>query len=93
MLIDFDPAKDRLNRARHGLSLGFARQLIWDEALVWIDKRYEYDETRMIGLVPKGNTLYYVAFVDRGDQGEIRRIISLRHAELNEIKHYVKSYR
>ncbi len=61
MLIDFDPAKDRLNRAQHGLSLAFARQLIWDEALVWIDKRYEYDETRMIGLLPKGNNLYYVA--------------------------------
>lgn len=90
MLIDFDPAKDRLNRAQHGLSLASARQLIWDEALVWIDKRYEYDETRMIGLAPKGNNLYYVAFVDRG---EIRRIISLRYAVRKEIKHYAESYR
>ena len=32
----------------------------------------------MIGLVPEGSTLYYVAFVDRGD---VRRIISLRLAE------------
>jgi len=51
---------------------------MWDEALVWIDSRYEYDEIRMIGLVPEGNTLYYVAFVDRGD---VRRVISLRYAE------------
>jgi uncharacterized DUF497 family protein len=87
--IDFDPAKDRLNRAQHGLSLAFARQLIWNEALVWIDERFQYDEIRMIGLVPKGNRLYYVAFVDRG---EIRRIISLRYAERKEIKHYAENY-
>ena len=89
MLVDFDPAKDRLNRARHGLSLAFARKLIWEEALVWVDGRYKYDETRMVGLVPEGNSLYYVAFVDRG---EIRWVISLRYAERKEIKHYVKNY-
>jgi uncharacterized DUF497 family protein len=88
MLIDFDPAKDKLNRARHGLSLAFARELVWEEALVWVDSRYEYDEIRMIGLVPEGNTLYYVAFVDRGNA---RRVISLRYAERKEINHYAKS--
>ena len=54
MLIDFDLAKGKLNRARHGLSLAFARKLVWEEALVWVDSRYEYDEIRMIGLVPEG---------------------------------------
>jgi len=89
VLIEFDAAKDSLNNARHGLSLAFAEKLIWDEALVWIDNRYEYDETRMIGLVPEGNDLYYVAFVDRG---EVRRVISLRCAERKEIKHYAENY-
>jgi hypothetical protein len=89
VLIDFDPAKDRLNRAQHGLSLAFASKLIWEEALAWVDSRYENDEIRMIGLVPEGNALYYVAFVDRD---EIRRIISLRYAERKEINHYVKNY-
>jgi uncharacterized DUF497 family protein len=89
VLIDFEPAKDKLNRAQHGLSLAFARKLVWDEALVWVDSRYEYDEIRMIGLVPEGNTLYYIAFVDRG---EVRRVISLRYAERREIKHYVENY-
>ena len=41
MLIEYDPAKDELNLAKHDLSLAFARRLIWDEALVWIDTRYE----------------------------------------------------
>ena len=89
MLIDFVPAKDKLNRAQHGLSLAFATKLVWDEALVWVDSRYEYDEIRMIGLVPEGNTLYDVAFVDRG---EVRRVISLGYAERKEIKHYVENY-
>ena len=43
----------------------------------------------MVGLVPEGNALYYIAFVDRGD---IRRVISLRYAERKEIKHYAKNY-
>jgi uncharacterized protein (DUF4415 family) len=32
--IDFDPAKDKLNRAQHGLSLAFAKKLIWEESSV-----------------------------------------------------------
>jgi hypothetical protein len=87
--IDFDPPKDKLNQASHGLSLAFAEKLAWDEALVWLDERFEYDELRMIGLVPEGNHLYYVAFVDRGDS---RRVISLRLAERREVKHYVENY-
>ena len=89
MRIDFDPAKDKLNLADHGLPLSLASELAWDEALVWIDERFEYDELRMIGLVPGGNRLYYVAFVDRG---KMRRVISLRHAERREVKHYVENY-
>jgi len=88
--ISFDPAKDKQNRARHGVSLAFAAKLVWDESLVWVDSRHRYDEVRMIGLVPEGDTLYYVAFVDRGD---VRRIISLRPAERKEVKHYVENFR
>jgi uncharacterized protein len=84
----FDPDKDKLNLVKHDLSLSFAEKLVWDEAHVWVDPRYPYDELRMIGLVPEGNTLYYVAFVDRGD---VRRIISLRLAERREVKKYVEN--
>ena len=89
MRIDFDSNKDKLNLAAHGLSLSFASSLAWDEALVWVDERFEYDELRMIGLVPEGSRLYYVAFVDRG---KTRRVISLRFAERREVKHYVENY-
>ena len=88
MRIEFDPHKDAANRAKHGVSLALARELDWDAALAWVDGRFQYDEVRMIALAPKTNTLYYVAFVDRGDR---RRIISLRLATRSEVKHYVEN--
>lgn len=88
MRIEFDPAKDRANRSNHGFSLSVAEELEWDEALVWVDDRFEYGELRMIALAPKTQTLFYVAFVVRG---ETRRIISLRKATRREVKHYVDS--
>jgi uncharacterized DUF497 family protein len=88
MWIEFDPAKDAANRTKHGVSLGLAAELDWDAALVWVDDRFEYNETRMIALAPKSEILYYAAFVDRG---EARRIISLRPANRREVKHYVQS--
>jgi len=87
--IEFDPDKDKLNQTNHGLSLALAESLEWDEAFVWVDDRFEYDEIRMVGLVPLGDRLYFVAFVDRG---EIRRPISLRFAERKEVKHYAQNY-
>ena len=65
-----------------------AKALEWDEALAWVDERFEYEELRMSGLVPGGERLYYVAFVDRGN---LRRVISLRFAERREIKYYVEN--
>ena len=88
MRIEFDPIKDAGNQAKHGVSLALAGELDWDAALVWVDDRFQYAESRMIALAPKTNVLYYVAFVDRGSA---RRIISLRRANRREVKHYVES--
>ncbi len=88
MRIEFDPAKDASNIAKHGVSLSLADRLDWNAALVWCDDRFDYGELRMIALVPESSTLYYVAFVDRG---ETMRIISLRRAERREVKYYVEN--
>ena len=88
MHVEFDPNKDLLNFAKHGVSLSLAGELDWDHALVWLDERFEYGEVRMIALAPKTQTLYYVAFVDIA---ESRRIISLRRATRREVKPYVES--
>ena len=88
MRIEFDPAKDAANLAKHGVSLTLAAELDWEAALVWVDDRFEYDELRMIALAPKTSILYCVAFVERG---AVRRPISLRRANRREVKHYVQS--
>lgn len=88
MQIEFDPEKDTSNLAKHGVSLAFAVELEWEEALVWIDERFEYGEVRMIALAPETGILYYVAFVDRGS---VRRIISLRRANRREVSYYVEA--
>jgi uncharacterized DUF497 family protein len=92
MRIEYDPGKDLTNEEKHGLSLGFARELEWDDALVWIDERFDYGELRMIALAPKKETLYCVAFVDRGHgRVTVRRVISLRRANRREVKYYVEN--
>ena len=80
--------KDAGNLAKHGISLGVAYELDWNVALLWVGDRFEYDELRMIALAPRASTLYYVAFVDRG---EVRRIISLRRATRREVKYYAEN--
>jgi uncharacterized DUF497 family protein len=88
MEMEFDPQKDAANIEKHGVSLGMARLLDWNSALVWVDERYEYPELRMCALAPESNTLYYVAFVENGD---VCRIISLRPATRREAIYYVEN--
>lgn len=61
MQFDFDLAKDVLNYEKHGLSLAMANELDWEAALVRVDERFEYGESRMIALAPQSAILYYVA--------------------------------
>ena len=89
MGFESDPTKDQLNLDKHGVSLGLASDLDWDAALLWIDDRREYGETRILALAPWTSILYYVAFVDRGD---IRRVISLRRANRREVRRYVQVF-
>lgn len=92
MNVTFDPAKDAANLAKHGLSLLDAAGLEWDAALLWQDERREYYEARMIGLVPLGNRLFCVVFVDRPPEHPTeRRVISLRKANNREVKRYAEN--
>lgn len=88
MIIEFDPAKDAANLAKHGVSLTIAEQLDWENALIWTDTRQHYGESRQAALGLIDDRVYFVAFVDRGDA---RRIISLRKANYREAKYYVET--
>ncbi|MBF0165134.1 MAG: BrnT family toxin [Magnetococcales bacterium] len=88
MKIDFDPTKDAINLAKHGVSLAVASECDWSAAIAKSDQRGDYGEKRMIGYAPIGNRLFCVVFVDRG---AVRRVISLRKANSREVKAYVQS--
>jgi uncharacterized DUF497 family protein len=91
MEIEFDPAKDALNRKNHnGLSLSLASELAWDEAVYVADNRFHYDEIRINAMVPMGSRLYHVTYTERGYR---MRVISLRYAERWEIADYAKRNR
>jgi len=86
---EFAPNKDQLNLDNHGVSIGLASELNWDAALLWVDDRRDYGETRILALAPWTSILYYVAFVDRGN---VRRVISLRCANRREVRRYVQVF-
>jgi uncharacterized DUF497 family protein len=81
----FDPAKDAINRSKHGVSRDEAARLDWHRVLAKLDTRTDYGEPRQIGYGPIGRRLYCVGFVD---QGETLGIISLRKANNQEIDRY-----
>lgn len=88
MNITFDPKKDAINQAKHGLSLSSARNLNWNTAILWADERKEYGEIRMAALALLDARVHFAAFVDRDAE---RRIISLRKANPREVDFYVRN--
>jgi len=88
MQITFDTNKDKANIEKHGVSLADASGFEWDDAVTWEDERKDYNEARMCAIGYIGNRLYYVVYVDRD---EARRIISLRKANMREVKRYAEA--
>ena len=85
MAITFDPKKDVLNRRKHGISLADAAAFEWDTAVIWTDQRFHYNELRECSLGLIGKTLYFIVFVQQGNN---ERIISLRKANKAEVRRY-----
>jgi hypothetical protein len=50
--VQFDPAKDRINRRKHGISLAAAAEIDVDKALVIEDRRVDYGEARFLAYAP-----------------------------------------
>ncbi|MDO9224904.1 MAG: BrnT family toxin [Pseudomonadota bacterium] len=53
MKITIDAAKDRMNVAKHGVSLADARLIEWETAVIWPDTRVDYGEPRQAALAYK----------------------------------------
>jgi len=88
MQLEYDFAKDVINRSKHGISLADAVQFDWDTAQIEEDTRFDYPERRFEATGYIGHRLYVVVFCFRG---QAKRIISLRKANLREEKRYAKT--
>lgn len=87
MEITFDPAKDKSNLAKHGVSLADAVKLDWTSVMVKPDTRRDYHELRDIGYGVIEDRLYCAVIVTRGTAFHI---ISLRKAHSREVNEYVE---
>ena len=85
MKIEFDPDKDAINRAKHGLSLAEAAKIDLETAAVIPDDRYAYGEARFRAYGRIDGRLHMLAFTMRGN---VLRAISLRKANATEVRRY-----
>ena len=81
----FDPAKQAINDANHGIFFSEAIAFDWEKALLHPDNRRAYGESRFVAIAPIGSRLHVMVFTLRGTSV---RIISLRKANRREAKHY-----
>lgn len=85
MDVEFDPAKDRSNRAKHGLKLSDAVELDLSEAAVVADERSDYGEVRYRAFGRIGRQGYCLVFTYRAER---IRLISFRRAHDAEMALY-----
>ncbi len=88
MSVSYDPAKDRTNIRKHGISLDRVADFDFETALIDVDDRFEYGEERMIALGFIEDALFVAVFVET-EAGV--RAISLRRAQTRERKRYVEA--
>lgn len=84
MEIEFDPAKDAINLAKHGLSLAAA--IDFEVHAVVRDRRIVYAEDRFNAFGLLHGAIYAMAFTIRA--GRVR-VISLRRARAKEYRRHV----
>ena len=85
MRIEFDPAKNRRNIELRGLSFELVAEFEWESAIVGIDDRRNYGETRYWVLGEVGGRLFKAVVTLRADR---MRVISLRRASRKERRAY-----
>ena len=83
-MADYDPAKEAINLAKHGVSL--ARWIDLEVLAIIRDDRFDYGEVRYRAYGYIDGVAYCLAFTNR--DGKVRPI-SLRRVHTKEMKRYV----
>ena len=86
--VEFDPAKDKANRRKHGLSLARAEDFDLFSATTKIDDWKDYGEVRFRSVGAIDDRLHVLVFTLRGEK---LRAISLRPANRQESRRYEES--
>ena len=89
MLIEFDPHKDAINIAKHGMSFADAARFEWDSAVISMDLREDYGEDHQVAWGFIDPHLCVLVFVETD---EACRVISLRKATNQEKTQYARIF-
>ncbi len=81
LLIEWDPAKDDINRRERNISLRRAGEFDLADAYVFEDNREDYGEERLVAFGRIDGVIYAMVYTVRGP---FTRVISLRRAEKHE---------
>jgi uncharacterized protein len=84
MEIAFDPMKDAINIAKHGLSLGDFRGFD-EEPITVVDDRFDYGEQRFQARGLIGGKAFCLIYTETADG---IRVISFRRAHAKEMRRY-----
>ncbi|MGH9748951.1 MAG: BrnT family toxin [Candidatus Polarisedimenticolia bacterium] len=90
MRFEWDPAKDKTNRAKHGLSFDEAAELFKAgvDYLEIYDEEHSDEEDRFIAVGPIKRGVIVVAYTERDD--DVLRILSARRATKKECQRFEK---
>jgi uncharacterized DUF497 family protein len=82
-MYEWDETKRKKNLANHGVDFSAIESFDWEQAIVELDERRDYAETRYAALGSIHGRLHAVIFTIR--DGNVR-IISLRKANSREVR-------
>ena len=85
MRIEFDPDKNVRNIRERGLTFGRAAEFDFETALIEIDDRNDYGESRLTAIGMLDDIPHVLVFTMRSD---VLRVISFRKANKREVQRY-----
>lgn len=88
MRLSYDPAKNEQNIHKRGLPFDRVAGFDFETALVHVDGRYEYGETRYVAVGMLEDRVHVLCFAETEDG---IRVISFRKANAREVKRYVNA--
>jgi uncharacterized protein len=87
MKFQWGKEKAEANFRKHGVNFESVTEFDFTTAMVGVDDRFQYGETRLVAVGLIGFRVHVLVYTERG---ETVRVISLRKANAREIRKYVE---